>query len=196
MKATTEKLYKWATLKATSDKSPVWIGVIFLLEIFLFVPLDAVLMFFCLQNPKKTFLYILIAAICSTISGVIGYLFGHFLWEVIGPYVVPHFIAAASFDNISNHFQAYEQWAVFFGTLVPFPIKILSLSAGVFHLGLGTFISYMVLARLLRFSLVGGAMLLWGNKVKSFLDRHFHQVLLALAAKAALIVFVLWLAAR
>lgn len=192
IKSSSEKLYKWATLKASSSKAPLWIGVLFLLEICLFIPLDAILMFFCLQNPRKTFLYVLIAALASTLSGIGGYLLGHFLWDLIKPYVIPHFISMASFTSLSNHFQLYEHWAVFFGTLFPIPLKALSLAAGVFHLGIIPFATYMILARLLRFSLIGATMLLWGDKVKAFLDRHFHRVLLLIGAKTAAVFLFFW----
>jgi len=196
MKARAEKLYNWATLKATSSRSPLWIGLLFLLEITLFIPLDAVLMFFCLQNPRKTFLYVLIAAAASTLSAVAGYLLGHFLWDIIGPYIVPHFIAAATFDRFSHHFQIYENWAVFFGAAIPFPLKALSLAAGVFHLGLVPFITYFLIARLLRFSLIGASMLLWGERVKLFLDKHFHRVMLLIGAKMAMVFAFFWFIAR
>jgi membrane protein YqaA with SNARE-associated domain len=196
IKAGTEKLYKWATLKANSANSSLWIGFIFLLEILLFIPIDTFLVFFCLQNPRKTFLYVIIAAFASTLSGVGGYLIGHFLWDIIGPFVIPHLISAATFNTISGHFHVYEHWAVFFGALAPFPLKALSLSAGVFDLGVLQFATYMLMARLLRFSLTGIAMVLWGDKVKVFLDRHFHRVMLVIGGKMALIFFLLWLASR
>src|SRR3990172_706955 len=104
MRTQTAKLYSWALQKAESDKAPYWIGLLFFLEIALFIPLDAILVFFCLQNRQKTFLYATIATIASTASGLIGYVFGHFLWDLVGPYVVPHLISTPSFDRISHHF--------------------------------------------------------------------------------------------
>ncbi len=196
MRAQTTKLYNWAILKAESTKAPFWIGLLFFLEIVLFIPLDAVLMFFCLRNPKKTFLYVAIATLASTLSGLVGYLLGHFLWDLIQPYVIPHLIPAASFNRISGHFQTYENWAVFFGALAPFPLKILSLAAGVFQLGIGSFITWFMAARLLRFSLIGGAMVLWGEKVKNFIDRHFHRIFMIIGAKVAVALLFFWALAR
>ena len=185
MRAQTTKLYNWAVAKAESDKAPFWIGLLFVMEIALFLPLDALLMFFCLQNRKRTLLYVLIATLASTVSGLVGYLVGHFLWDLVGPYVVPYLISAASFANISAHFQAYENWAVFIGALIPFPLKVLTISAGVFQLVVGQFIAWFMLGRLLRFSLVGGSVLIWGEKLKEFVDRHFHRILLIVGAKIA-----------
>ncbi len=196
MKAQTTKLYNWAITKAESRRSPFWISLLFFLEIALFLPLDAVLMFFCLQNRKKIPLYITLTVLASTLSGLMGYLIGHFLWDLAGPYIVPNLISEITFDKFSLQFQHYESWAVFFGALLPFPLKVLTLSAGVFHLGIVPFMSYFFVARLLRFSLIGGAMMIWGDKVKAFLDRHFHKVILAIGAKMALAFGLLWLVAK
>lgn len=196
MRTQTAKLYNWAIQKAESDKAPYWIGLLFFLEIVLFIPLDAILMFFCLQNRQKTFLYATIATIASTCSGVIGYLFGHFLWDLIGPYVVPHLIPSVSFERISHHFQHYESWAVFVGALIPFPLKALSLSAGVFQLGLWPFITCFMAARFFRFFLIGSAMVLWGEKVKLFVDRHFHRIVMVIGAKVAVAFLFFWIIAR
>jgi membrane protein YqaA with SNARE-associated domain len=196
MRQSTARLYNWAMEKAESEKAPWWIALLFVLELFLFIPLDAVLMFFCLQNRKNIFLYVAIAALASTISGLVGYLLGHFLWDLVGPYIVPHLISTAYFDKLSIHFQQYEVWAVFFGSLIPFPLKALSLTAGVFHLGVVPFITYMALARILRFSLIGIAMSIWGESVKNFVDRHFHRIVMVIGAKVAMAFLFFWAIAR
>lgn len=190
------RLYSWAIQKATSPKAPFWIGLLFSLELVLFIPLDAILMFFCLQNKSRIFLYITIATLASLASGLVGYLLGHFLWDLIGSYVVPHCISTASFDKVSSHFQAYENWAVFFGGLIPFPLKALSLGAGVFHLGVLPFVLCLTAARALRFMLIGGAMALWGENVKVFVEKHFHRIIMVIGAKVAMIFLFLWVLAR
>jgi membrane protein YqaA with SNARE-associated domain len=111
---------------------------------------------------------------------------------LISSYVVPYLISTSTFNRVSNHFQLYENWAVFFGSILPFPLKALSLLGGVFHLKLIPFISCVLVARLLRFGLVGSAMLLWGAKVKTFLDRHFQKFLLLIGAKVAIAIAFFW----
>ncbi len=188
----TRKLYHWATQKATSEKAPWWIALLFGLEIILLIPLDAILMFFCLQNRKNTLLYVLIASFASMISGLLGYLLGYFLWDLLGSYIVPYLISTSLFERLSHHFQEYENWAVFFGSFIPFPLKALTLTGGVFHLPLVPFLGYLFLGRLLRFSLVGGAMILWGEQVKIFVDRHFHRIVMVLGAKIAMAFLFFW----
>ncbi|HEY4255268.1 MAG TPA: VTT domain-containing protein [Chlamydiales bacterium] len=192
MKSQTTKLYHWATEKASSSKAPLWIGLLFALEIVLFIPLDAILLFFCLQAPRKTFLYVSIAAFASVFSATIGYLLGHLLWDLISSYVVPYLVSTAAFDRLTSHFQIYEEWAVFFGALLPFPLKALTLVAGVFHLKFLPFLSAILTARLLRFSIIGAAALIGGEKVKQFVDRHFHRIILLVGAKIAAAFAFFW----
>ena len=196
MKEQTAKFYNWALEKASSSKAPYWVALLFVLELFLFIPLDAVLMFFCLQDRRKTILYVVIAALASTLSAALGYLVGHFLWDLVGPFIVPTLISGASFERISAHLQEYENWGVFLAALIPFPLKAVTLVAGVFHLKFAEFISFIFLARLLRFSLIGAAMILFGEKVKSFVDRHFQKIFMAIGAKTALIFLMVWAFAR
>lgn len=190
------RLYSWAIQKASSSKAPLWIGLLFLLELALFIPLDAVLMFFCLQNRAKIFLYVVIASFCSLISGLAGYLLGHFLWDLVGPFLIPHFISQTTFERAVIHFQTYEDWAIFFGALLPFPLKALSLSAGVFHLGVLPFSIYLITARALRFLLIGSAMAICGEKVKLFVERHFNRIILVIGAKIAMIFLFFWAIAK
>lgn len=180
------RLYQWAIQRTESRRAPLWIALIFFLELILFIPLDALLMFFCLQNRKRIFLYVIIASVASTLSGLCGYLLGHFLWDLVGQYIVPHFISTAIFDRFAAHYQNYEVWAAFFGSLLPIPMKILSVSAGIFHLGIGPFILFVILARILRFSLVGGAVYLWRERIKNFVDHHFRGLFVLIGAKIAL----------
>lgn len=196
MKRSTTKLYNWAIHKASSTKAPLWLALLFAMELFLFIPLDAILMFFCLQKRNNILLYIMIATLASTISGLVGYLFGHFLWDLVGNWVVPHIISTGTFDRLSGHMVEYENWAVFFGALIPFPLKALSLVGGVFHLGIFPFITFLAAARLIRFALIGGLMAVWGEKVKIFVDKHFHRIFMVIGAKVAVAILFFWVLAR
>lgn len=196
MKRHSAKLYNWAIDKASSEKAPFWLGLLFSMELFLLIPLDAVMMFFCLQKRSNIFLYIMIATVASTLSGLIGYLLGHFLWDLVGGWVVPNLISTKSFAQMSGHVQHYENWAIFFGSLVPFPLKVLSLVAGVFQLGVLPFVTCLAIARLLRFAIIGTAMVFWGEKVKTFLDRHFHSIFMLLGAKIAAALLFFWVLAK
>lgn len=196
MKRVTQKFYNWGVAKANSPHATAWLGTLFFFEVFLFLPLDALLSFFCLQTPKRTFFYAILAAVTSTIGALMGYAIGYFLWDLVGSYVVPHLISTSLFNNISLHLQNHEGLAVFIGAFAPLPIKVLSLASGVFHLALPTYTLYMFSARICRFLLIGGAMFLWGEKGKLFLERHFHRVVVVVGAKLTVAFALFWALAR
>lgn len=184
--AGTTKFYNWAQEKTGSPRSTLWLILLFGFEIFLFMPLDALFLFFSLQNREKITRYIVLAAAASVVSGLIGFTIGHFLWDILGPYLVPHLISPALFANIVSHYQSHEAAAAFFGSLLPLPLKVLSLSAGFCHLKLLPYLSYLFAARLLRFGIIGALVNLWGDRVQAFLDKHHRSLLYAIGAKLAL----------
>lgn len=192
MRAHTERLYRWTLKKAESSRAPYWLALVFALEIFLFIPLDPILIFCILQNRKNAWTYALIAALASCCSAALGYLVGHFLWDLASPYLIPQWISATTFDRIVSHVEHYEGWAIWLGAALPFPLKVLSLGAGVLQIGLTPFLLYFLLARLSRFCSIALSLWIWGDKVKTFLDRHFHRVFLLLGAKMALALGCIW----
>jgi membrane protein YqaA with SNARE-associated domain len=168
---------------------------LFSLEIFLLIPLDAVFLFFCLQDRKKTIQYTLIASLASAMSASIGYLLGFALWDLFGTWIVPHLISQNLFNRLFHHLETYEHLAVFLFALLPLPLKALAIVAGVFQLPFPPFLLYLILARILRFATVASIAILWGNQFKTLLDRHFHHLFLALAVKILLTFFFFWLLA-
>jgi membrane protein YqaA with SNARE-associated domain len=187
-----KKVYNWASAKANTPLAPLWLGIVFLLEMVLFIPLDALLMLFCLENPKRRFLYALIATVASMISGIIGYFLGLFLWDIIGPYIVGHLISTDFFNRLVLHYTTYESWAVLIGSALPVPFKAITLSAGFCKIAFLPFIACVCAARAFRFFLLAELMHLWGVKIKAFIDRHFNRILVAVGAKIAIGLTFFW----
>lgn len=187
-----KKIYHWAAKKAHSNYSPLWLGVIFLLEMALFIPLDAILMLFCLENPRKKYLYVTIATLISAFSGLVGYCLGLMLWDAIGPYVLAHLISPGFFNHLAQHYQFHQNWAVFVGSFLPIPFKAISLSAGACQISLIPFILFVFLARACRFLIIAELIRLWGSKIKDFIDRHFNRIIIAVGAKLALTFTFFW----
>ncbi len=190
------KIYDWAATKAFSPLAPLWIGVIFLLEMVFFLPLDAILMLFCMQNPKRRFFYAAMATLSSVAVASIGYALGYMLWDVIGGFVVGHLISPDFFQRLVEHYNAYEHLAVFMGSFLPIPFKAVTLSAGFCQLAFSGYLVSVCLARAARFFLIAEAMGRWGEVAKSFVDRHFNRLMYALGAKVALTFTFFWLLGR
>lgn len=186
------QIYDWAAQKVHSPFAPLWFGLIFLLEIILFIPLDALLILFCMEKKEQRYLYATIAAIASTISGVVGFLAGYLLWDIIGPFVIEHLISPQFFERLLTQYTHYQNWAVLIGSFLPIPFKAIALSAGFFQLALLPFILCVFAARVIRFFSIALMMQLWGARLKAFIDRHFNRIVIAFGAKIALTISFFW----
>jgi membrane protein YqaA with SNARE-associated domain len=187
------KIYTWATFKARSPFAPLWLGLLFLFELILFIPLDAVLAFFCLHHPLRKFAYVWIATAASLCGGVFGYMVGHWAWDWAAPYVLGHLISIPTFDRVCHHYVEHQNSAVFLGSLLPFPFKVIALSAGVCHLAVIPFVASLVLARGARFLLVARAADRWGSKLLGLLERYGKHMVLIILGKLALVALFFWI---
>lgn len=187
-----KKVYDWACQKVHAPFATMWLGGLFLCELVLFIPLDALLMLFCLQKRERSFHFATISALASTISGIAGYLLGLLLWDTIGPYIIGPVISEEFFNRMSHHYSEYESLAVFFGALLPIPFKVVALSAGFCQVPFLPFVACVISARLLRFFFVAGAMYRFGLQVNAFIERHFNRLIVAVGAKIVLTAAFFW----
>ena len=187
-----KKIYSWASEKANSRFAPFWLGLIFFLEVIFFLPMDALLLLFCLENPSRRYQYALMATVGSLASGLVGYLVGVAAWEVVHPYVLDHLFSTSFFERLTHHYQTHQHWAVFTGSFLPLPFKAVTLSAGVCKLDLLSFLGVVVFARLIRFFSIAKLIQRWGVQIKLFVDRHFHRFLFAVGVKIALVFIFFW----
>ncbi|MBS0649140.1 MAG: DedA family protein [Verrucomicrobia bacterium] len=187
-----KKIYEWASRKANSPFAPLWLGVLFFLELVFILPMDAILLLFCLENPKRRYLYALVATVGSISCAVVGYFLGKAAWDFLSPYVLDRMISTSFFERICNHYLSHQHPAVFVGSLLPIPFKAVTLSAGVCKLALLPFLGMVLLARSARFFLIAKVVQRWGVQIKSFVDKHFHRFIVAVGAKIALALTFFW----
>lgn len=164
--------------KTKSPYATTWLGALFFIEAIFFVPVDPLLMLFCIQNRRRSLFYATIATCASVLGGIFGYFIGAFLWQSVGTTLVAWFVTPSSFDRAVETYKTYQNWAVFIAGFTPLPYKAITLSAGFCKLSLLPFIACSLLSRGARFFLVAGLLRLWGEQVKYFIDRYFNQLVL------------------
>jgi membrane protein YqaA with SNARE-associated domain len=160
---------------------------------FLFLPMDALLMLFCMHNPQRRYVYALVATLSSLFIGLIGYGIGYWLWDAIGQFTIDHLISENFFNRLVTHYNAHEFQAVFWGSFLPIPFKAVTISAGFCQISLTGFLIFSFIARAVRFFLIAELMYWWGPQIKSFVDRHFKGIVYALGAKIVLTVGFFWI---
>lgn len=187
------RVYEWACQKAFSPMAPLWLAFIFLLEMFLFLPMDALLMLFCMHNPQRRFTYASVATLSSLFIALIGYAIGYLLWDSIGQFITDHLVSKDFFNRLVAHYNAHEHIAVFLGSFLPIPFKAITVSAGFCQLSVTSYLISVFIARALRFFLIAELMQRWGMQIKAFVDKHFRSLVIALGAKLALTFGFFWI---
>lgn len=181
------KIYDWMGEKVHSPFANTWFFFLFFIESSLFpIPVDPLLILFCIKKRKHTFFYASIATAASVLGGLFGYLIGWALWDSVGIHIVRWFISDQAFNDLVAQYKKYEVLAVLIGGFTPIPYKAVTLSAGFCKLPLIPFMIYSFIARGARFFLVAGAIRLWGKRIETMIDRFFNYLVVAFVLIIAL----------
>jgi len=129
-------LWIWSALEAGVPMLPVEV---------LLVPLTR-------RAPDMAMRFVILAAAFSGVGAVYSYAMGHLVqgylsWD-------DSFIASSLFGRLINALGQWGESLVFLAALLPLPLFIFSLAAGLLHVGLLPFLATVVIGRALRFYLV------------------------------------------
>ena len=117
-------------------------------------------------------------ALISTIFSVLGALFGYYIGYSLNEIAINifEFYGYEYSDDFKNKFTTGGGFFAWLGILVtagftPLPFKLLTISSGIIHFNLISFIFICVLTRGLRFFLVAYLTYKFGQKIGPFLDK-------------------------
>ncbi len=170
-------IYDWMGSKVHSPWADAWLMLLFFIESsFFIIPVDPLLILYCVHNARKSFYYASIAVMASVLGGAFGYFIGAVLWESVGSTLVKWVISEQTFNDAVAKYKLYQVWAVFIAAFTPVPYKAITISAGFCKLDFLPFIFYSILGRGMRFFMVAGAIWQWGPQIQSFIDRYFNYL--------------------
>jgi len=172
------KIYDWMGAKVYSKHATLWLAALFFIEAIFFIPVDPLLILYCVQNNKKSLYYALIATVASVAGGIAGYIIGKLMWQTVGINLVKWIISEAAFNAAILKYKLYQNWAVLIAASTPLPYKAVTLSAGFCGLALTPFIVFSFISRGARFFLVAGTIRIWGPQIKDFIDQHFNKLVI------------------
>lgn len=127
---------------------------------------DLLLIPMAIANPQNAIYYGLVATVASVLGGLIGYAVG----KTWGVPVIKRFIPLHYIDQMRLLADKYGVWAVYIGALLPIPYKVITLTAGMFHIRLPIFILASVIGRAKRFLLEGVLIYYFGPKAIVMLE--------------------------
>ena len=130
-----------------------YLGIISFAESSFFpIPPDVILLPMCLANPLRAYWYAFITTLTSVLGGLFGYLIGKFAFDLIEPHLInSHYYE--SYSHAVTWFNEWGFWAIFVAGFSPIPYKIFTIAAGSLNMLLMPFVLGSIIGRGGRFFL-------------------------------------------
>ena len=151
------KLYDWVMGLAGSRHAPASLAVVSFAESSLFpIPPDALLVPMVLTNRAKAWRYAAICAISSVLGGIAGYFIGLLLFESVAMPILAFYGLLENFEQVAERYNELGWLMVLLGGgFTPLPYKVITITSGVTQLDLWLFVGLSLVARSLRFAVLG-----------------------------------------
>jgi membrane protein YqaA with SNARE-associated domain len=144
------------------------------------IPPDVLLIAIALLKPRLSFKYALICSIGSVLGGMFGYLIGFQFYELIGKKIIEFYHLQQQYDAVKIMYDKNAFVAIAIAGFTPIPYKVFTIAAGAFQVSFPTLVIASALSRPVRFFLVGGLIYFFGPRVKTFIDKYFDRLTIAL----------------
>ena len=170
-----KKLYnKCVTWAGYKYAKPILAAEAFIESSFFPIPPDVMIIPMVISKRKEFIKIALIATIFSVLGALFGYYIGYSLNEVA--IKIFEFYGYEYSESFKEKFTTGEGFFAWLGILVtagftPLPFKLLTISSGIIHFNLISFIFICVVTRGLRFFLVAYLTYKFGQKIGPFLDK-------------------------
>lgn len=173
-----KRMYYWCGQQVHTVYAVPLLAFLFFIEAIFFVPVDPLLILYCIEDRFQAFYFATVATLSSVAGGLMGYLIGYAIWESCGRALVGFVFSPETFQHALHQFERYESWAVLIAGFTPLPYKAVTLSAGFCKLPIIPFVIFSLLGRGARFFLIAASIRIWGQQIKEYIDRYFNILVL------------------
>lgn len=191
-------MYARAIAWSRHPRAPAFLTGLSFVEAIIFpVPPEVMLAPMSLAQPKRALWFATLSLIGSIAGAVVGYLLGHYAFELMRPLFewlgMMHGIESG-IDTIKTR-MAESPWAVFWllvaGGFAPIPMKVFTWASGVVGVPWVPYLAAMAIGRGKRVFLVAIAIRLGGERAERALHRYIEPI--GWAAMAVLLVAISYL---
>ncbi|WP_254062106.1 YqaA family protein [Acidobacterium sp. S8] len=155
------------------------------------MPMDILISGYVWEDRHHFFLYCLMAAVGSSIGGLLPF----YLGRAGGELFLLKRVDRARYEQLRDRFERQEFIALFIPSMMPPPTpwKLFVFGAGVFEMKVRDFLAAVFLGRLVRFTVEGLLVLYYGPEivtvVHDLMKRHLVMLLVGIGAALGLLVF-------
>lgn len=185
------RLYDWVLDKAGHPKAAWWLAFFAFADGGLFpFPPHPLLALMCLSRPQKAVRYALLTTLASIAGGVFGYMVGHFLYDAIGQELLSALGLSRKFPVAACYLKAYGVEIIVLKSATPIPFMLLSLTAGFIDFPLWKFVAASLASRGVIFFGIGILFKIFGPPIKTFIDKYFMWIVIAVLVVIAGLFYV------
>ncbi len=156
---------------------------------FFILPPDILLIPMAFAVPSKALFYALITTISSVLGGIFGYALGYYAYDGFLKSAIDFLGYSNKFNQFQNIYNNYGILAVFVAGFTPIPYKIATIASGIFKANLIPFIITSLLSRGLRFFLLAFIIKFYHTRGKDYIVKNFKQLSILFSILIILIVF-------
>jgi membrane protein YqaA with SNARE-associated domain len=176
------RLYDRTLILAASPKAPWWLaGMAFAEASFFPIPPDVMLIPMALARPARAWRYALICTIASVTGGALGYFIGYALFDVLAKPILTLYGYGPQIAAFQALYAKWGLWVILIKGMTPIPYKIVTIASGAAKFDFGVFMAASAVTRGARFFLVAALLRLWGEPVRTFIERRLTLVTTGLA---------------
>ena len=176
-------LYARALAWARHPRAPLLLVVLSVAEAVFFPVMPEVMLApMCLSQPRRSFRFASLSLAGSLVGAVLGYLLGHYAWELVKPLLaslgwIGHIDSqVASLRALAQQSPWKLFWLLVLAGFTPIPLKFFTWAAGIVGVPLLPFMASMLVGRGKRVYLVALALRLGGERAEAALRRYIEPV--------------------
>lgn len=173
-------VYEWVLGWADTTYGPAALAVLAAVEASVFfVPPDVLLIALCVGRPRRSLYFAALCTVGSVLGGLLGYIIGYQLLELIGRPIIEFYNATDAFVHVGGLYRENLVLALGVAGFTPVPYKVFTIAAGAFSVPIIPFIVISTVSRGARFFLVASLIRIWGAEIRDFIDRYFNLLTVA-----------------
>jgi len=140
------------------------------------VPIDMAMIPIGIAQRSRMWLVVLVGTVGSVFGAALGYAVGALLYASIGGWLVSIYGLEAELSDFRYMFLANGGLALLIAALSPIPYKLAAIASGSMGMSLPFFIVATFAVRLIRFSLIGLVVFLFGSRLMVAFESRFGLV--------------------
>ena len=189
------KLYDWTLRWAGSRYAEPAMGAVSFVESSVFpIPADVLFIPMCLSRPEKAMRYALIATVTSVLGGILGWMIGHYAFDMIARPLLDFYGKTQAFEVLRTRTGDVTILIMLVTSGLSHlpPMKVVTILSGLVSFDLRWFILSAIVARGARFYLLAYLLRSYGIQVTQFIEQRLAQVMAGVVVVAGLV----WLGSK